>query len=52
MKKIYKEPRLTVRFVKSTSVIDTSDPQISEDPTDGGQQLIKRRNGSDWDGYE
>ncbi len=53
MKKKYYSPSLNVRFVNHTEVVITSDPQISDDPTDGGAQLIPRRDkGSDWDNYE
>ena len=52
MKKIYATPRLNVRQVKVDDIIITSDPQISDDPSDEGQQLTKRREGSsDWDNY-
>lgn len=53
MKKKYNIPRFNVRQVKVADIIITSDPQISDDPSDGGQQLIRRREGtSDWEGYE
>ena len=53
MKKNYISPRFNVRQVMVTNIILTSDPQISDDPSDDGQQLIKRREGtSDWDNYE
>lgn len=51
MKKIYTTPRLNVRQVKVDDIIITSDPQISDDPSDEGQQLTKRRDSSDWDNY-
>ena len=53
MKKKYIFPRLNVRQVLFADIIITSDPQISDDPSDDGQQLIKRREGtSDWDNFE
>ena len=52
MKKIYTTPRLNVRQVKVDDIIITSDPQITDDPSDEGQQLTKRREGSsDRDNY-
>ena len=52
MKKTYNIPVFRIRFVKTSDVIVTSDPQITDDPSDEGQQLIKRREGSsDWDNY-
>lgn len=52
MKKNYFTPRFNVRQVKVDDIIVTSDPQISDDPSDDGQQLVKRRERtSDWDNY-
>lgn len=52
MKKTYNIPVVRIRFVKTSDVIVTSDPQITDDPSDEGQQLTKRREGSsDWDNY-
>lgn len=53
MKKKYINPLFNVRQVKVADIITTSDPQISDDPSDGGQQLGKHRGGnSDWEGYD
>ncbi len=52
MKKIYNTPRLQFRQVKMTDIIITSDPQVTDDPSDGGTQLINDRStGTDWDEY-
>ena len=53
MKKYYNSPNLRIQFVKTSDVIVTSDPQLSDDPSDGGKQQINRHSGtSDWDNYE
>lgn len=52
MKKYYNSPNLRIQFVKTSDVIVTSDPQLSDDPSDGGKQQINRPNGSsDWENY-
>ncbi len=51
MKKFYNSPRFLVRKVKMSDVIITSDPQATDEPSDGGAQLIQRREGSGWDEY-
>ena len=54
MKKYYKSPDIRIRIAnRMCEVIVTSDPQLSDDPSDGGKQQIKRPNGSsDWENYE
>ncbi len=51
MKKQYNTPYVNLHHVRTSDVIITSDPQLSDDPSDGGSQQIKPRN-SDWDEYE
>jgi hypothetical protein len=50
MKKQYNTPYVNLHHVRTSDVIITSDPQLSDDPSDGGSQQIKRN--SDWDEYE
>jgi hypothetical protein len=53
MKKSYDSPTFRVRFVKVSDMIVTSDPQLTDDPSDDGKQLIKpSRPSSDWESYE
>ncbi len=49
-KKQYYTPALHLRPVHPSDVIITSDPQVSDDPTDGGSQQAPR-SGSDWSEY-
>ena len=51
MKKQYTTPYWRQHRVKPSDIIFTSDPQLTDDPSDGGGQLAKPR-GSDWMGYE
>ena len=51
MKKQYIPPTCRQHRVSPSNVIVTSDPQLSDDPSDGGGQLAKPRD-SDWTGYE
>ena len=52
MKKKYNIPFVHMHSVRISDVIITSDPQITDDPTDGGSQLSKKRNDySSWDNY-
>ena len=51
MKKQYITPNWRLHRVKPTDIIITSDPQLTDDPSDGGGQLAKPR-GSDWKDYE
>lgn len=52
MKKSYDSPRFRIRFVKESDVIVTSGPQITDDPSDEGKQLIKPSGRtSDWESY-
>ena len=51
MKKTYNTPRFIVRQVRAADIIVTSDPQLTDDPSDDGQQLSKPRAGSSWDEY-
>lgn len=53
MKKSYNTPRLRIRYVKESDVIVSSDPQLTDDPSDDGKQLIKPSSpSSDWESYE
>jgi hypothetical protein len=53
MKKSYDSPIFRVRFVKVSDVIVTSDPQLTDDPSDDGKQLAKPTGRSnDWESYE
>ena len=53
MKKSYDSPRFRIRFVKVSDVIVTSDPQLTDDPSDDGKQLAKPTGRStDWESYE
>ena len=53
MKKSYNTPRLRIRYVKESDVIVTSDPQLTDDPSDDGKQLAKPTGRSnDWESYE
>ena len=51
MKKQYITPTWRLHRVTSSDIIVTSDPQLTDDPSDGGGQLAKPRD-SDWMGYE
>ncbi len=51
MKKQYITPTWRLHCVATSDIIITSDPQLSDDPSDGGGQLAKPRD-SDWTGYE
>jgi hypothetical protein len=51
MKKQYITPTWRLHHVTTSDIIITSDPQLSDDPSDGGGQLAKPRD-SDWMGYE
>ena len=51
MKKQYITPTWRRHHVTTSDIIITSDPQLSDDPSDGGGQLAKPRD-SDWMGYE
>lgn len=50
MKKQYIAPYWHLHRVNSSDIIITSDPQLTDDPSDGGGQLAKPR-GSDWKDY-
>lgn len=53
MKKSYDSPRFRIRFVEGSDVIVTSDPQLTDDPSDDGKQLAKPTGRSnDWESYE
>lgn len=53
MKKNYNIPLFRIRFVKTSDVIVTSDPQLTDDPSDDGKQLAKPMGRSaDWESYE
>ena len=51
MKKEYETPSLRLNRVNSSDIIITSDPQLTDDPSDGGNQLAKPRD-SDWNDFE
>jgi hypothetical protein len=51
MKKQYTAPIWRQHRVYPSDIIVTSDPQLTDDPSDGGGQLAKPRD-SDWTGYE
>ena len=51
MKKQYITPTWRQHRVSPSDIIVTSDPQLSDDPSDGGGQLAKPRD-TDWKGYE
>ncbi len=51
MKKQYITPTWRLHRVATSDIIITSDPQLTDDPSDGGGQLAKPRD-SDWTGYE
>lgn len=50
MKKKYDTPIWRLHCVKSSDIIITSDPQVSDDPSDGGQMYSRRRD-SDWENF-
>ena len=53
MKKSYDSPKFRIRYVKVSDVIVTSDPQLTDDPSDDGKQLIKPSGrSSDWENYD
>ena len=51
MKKQYITPTWRQHRVSPSDIIVTSDPQLTDDPSDGGGQLAKPRD-TDWKGYE
>ncbi len=51
MKKQYITPTWRLHCVATSDIIITSDPQLSDDPSDGGGPLAKPRD-SAWTGYE